>query len=155
MEWALLTHDYSLRYVAENNARGTPLLYTITGVWAALEGSILLWGLILAGYLVFAILRFQDRADDPVVVVATVTGLVVALFFFLLMLGPANPFRTLANWETVETNGWLWVPALLGLNGLASYGLLIQLGRRMAAQPVTAAQAVAAAGEPGSAPAVH
>ena len=66
-----------------------------------------------------------------------------------------NPFRTLANWETVETNGWLWVPTLLGLNGLASYGLLIQLGRRTTPQPVTAAQAVAAAGEPGSAPAVH
>ena len=66
-----------------------------------------------------------------------------------------NPFRTLANWETVETNGWLWVPTLLGLNGLASYGLLIQLGRRTIPRPVTADQAVAAAGEPGSAPAVH
>jgi len=66
-----------------------------------------------------------------------------------------NPFRTLANWDTVEKNGWLWVPALLGLNGLASYALLIQLGRRTTPQPVTAAHAVAAAGEPGSAPAVH
>ena len=66
-----------------------------------------------------------------------------------------NPFRALANWETVETNGWLWVPTLLGLNGVASYGLLIQLGRRTTPQPVTAAPAVAAAGEPGSAPAVH
>ena len=36
MEWALITHDFSIRYVAENNARGTPLLYTITGLWAAL-----------------------------------------------------------------------------------------------------------------------
>ena len=44
MEWALISHDFSIRYVAENNARGTPLLYTITGLWAALEGSILLWG---------------------------------------------------------------------------------------------------------------
>ena len=41
MEWALITHDFSLRYVAENNARATPLLFTITGMWAALEGSIL------------------------------------------------------------------------------------------------------------------
>ena len=51
MEWALISHDFSLRYVAENNARETPLLFTITGLWAALEGSILLWILILAGYL--------------------------------------------------------------------------------------------------------
>ncbi len=93
MEWALLTHDFSLRYVAENNARGTPVLYTITGLWAALEGSILLWGLILAGYLAFAARRFRDRADDALVVVATIVGFVVALFFNVLMLGPANPFR--------------------------------------------------------------
>ena len=31
MEWALISHDFSIEYVAENNARATPLLYTITG----------------------------------------------------------------------------------------------------------------------------
>ena len=45
-------HDFSIKYVAENNARATPLLFTVTGLWAALEGSILLWALILGGYLV-------------------------------------------------------------------------------------------------------
>ena len=52
MEWALVTHDFSLQYVADNNARATPLLFTITGLWAALEGSILLWTLVLGGFLV-------------------------------------------------------------------------------------------------------
>ncbi len=97
MEWALLTHDFSIEYVAENNARATPLLYTITGLWAALEGSILLWALILGGFLAFMARRFRDRAHDPLVAWATLTGLCVALFFFVLMLGPANPFRTLAD----------------------------------------------------------
>jgi len=94
MEWALLTHDFSIRYVAENNARGTPLLFTITGLWAALEGSILLWLLILGGYLAFVAWRFRDRATDPLVAWAMVIGLGVALFFFALTLGPANPFTT-------------------------------------------------------------
>jgi hypothetical protein len=66
-----------------------------------------------------------------------------------------NPFRTLANWESVEANGWLWMPTLLGLIGLTTYWLLIQIGIRMTAPPVTDAHAVAAAGEPGSAPALH
>jgi hypothetical protein len=65
-----------------------------------------------------------------------------------------NPFRTLANWASVEANGWLWVPTLLGLIGLTTYWLLIQMGIRMTAQPVTDVH-VAAAGEPGSAPALH
>jgi cytochrome c-type biogenesis protein CcmF len=96
MEWALLSHDFSIRYVAENNARGTPLLFTITGLWAALEGSILLWLLVLGGYLAFAAHKFRARASDPLVAWATLIGLCVALFFFALVLGPANPFDTLA-----------------------------------------------------------
>jgi hypothetical protein len=66
-----------------------------------------------------------------------------------------NPFRTLANWGTVEANGWLWIPTLFGLIGLTTYWLLIQMGRRMTAQPVSDVHPVAAAGEPGSAPALH
>jgi cytochrome c-type biogenesis protein CcmF len=97
MEWALVSHDFSIRYVAENNARGTPLLFTITGLWAALAGSILLWALILGGYLALVVHKFRRRAADPLVAVAIITGLVVALFFFALMLGPANPFRTLSS----------------------------------------------------------
>lgn len=97
MEWALISHDFSIRYVAENNARGTPLLYTVTGLWASLAGSILLWIVILAGYLAFVAWKFRRRATDPLVAVATITGLAVALFFFALTLGPANPFETLPS----------------------------------------------------------
>jgi cytochrome c-type biogenesis protein CcmF len=96
MEWALLSHDFSLQYVAENNARGTPLLFTITGLWAALEGSILLWLLVLGGFLTFAAHKFRARSTDPLVAWATLVGLAIALFFFALVLGPANPFKTLA-----------------------------------------------------------
>jgi cytochrome c-type biogenesis protein CcmF len=102
MEWALISHDFSLQYVAENNARATPLLFTITGLWAALEGSILLWALVLGGYLAFVAHRFRSRATDPLVAWATIVGLLVALFFFALMLGPANPFKTLS---TVPADG--------------------------------------------------
>jgi cytochrome c-type biogenesis protein CcmF len=102
MEWALVSHDFSLKYVAENNATGTPLLYTVTGLWAALEGSILLWLLVLGGFLTYVAMKFRDRSTDPVVAVATIVGLVVALFFFALVLGPANPFETLS---VVPANG--------------------------------------------------
>ncbi|MGH3452702.1 MAG: heme lyase CcmF/NrfE family subunit, partial [Haloechinothrix sp.] len=93
MEWALVTHDFSLRYVAANGSRATPLLYTVASAWGALEGSILLWGLVLAGYLAVVAWRFRHRAHDPMVAWALASGLVVAAFFFGLMLGPADPFR--------------------------------------------------------------
>ena len=47
MEHALVTHDFSIVFVAENNSKVTPLLYSITGLWSALAGSILLWGFVL------------------------------------------------------------------------------------------------------------
>ncbi|MDQ3758301.1 MAG: heme lyase CcmF/NrfE family subunit, partial [Actinomycetota bacterium] len=97
MQRALLTHDFSLQYVAENNSRSTPVLFSITGMWSALEGSILLWALVLAGYLAAMVRHFRDRATDPLVGWATATAFVVAIFFFGLMLGPANPFREVAG----------------------------------------------------------
>jgi cytochrome c-type biogenesis protein CcmF len=92
MQWALLTDDFSLAYLANNHSRSTPLLFTIATMWGALEGSILLWGLVLAAYLSWVTWRFRDRLDDPLVAWALVAGLLVGAFFFGLMLGPANPF---------------------------------------------------------------
>jgi cytochrome c-type biogenesis protein CcmF len=93
MEHALLTHDFSLTFVADNNSTYTPLLYTITGLWSALAGSILLWAVILAGYATAMVWRFRRRATEPLVAWATLVVYVVAAFFFALMLGPADPFR--------------------------------------------------------------
>ena len=38
---SLLTHDFSVLYVAENNATTTPPFIGAISLWAALEGSIL------------------------------------------------------------------------------------------------------------------
>src|SRR6266851_319433 len=47
---ALLTNDFAIRYVAENSAIQTPVFYKALSLWAADDGSLLLWNLILAGY---------------------------------------------------------------------------------------------------------
>jgi cytochrome c-type biogenesis protein CcmF len=103
MERALITHDFSLTYVADNNSRSTPLLYSITGMWSALAGSILLWALILGGYATAMVWRFKRRADDRLVAWATLVVYVVAAFFFALMLGPADPFSHVSG--AVPSNG--------------------------------------------------
>ena len=94
LELALLTNDFSIEYVARNHARGTPLLFTIAAAWAALEGSIVLWGLVLAGYATWVYRRLQD--DDPIGAAALAVIGAVAIFFFGLMATAANPFTTLA-----------------------------------------------------------
>jgi cytochrome c-type biogenesis protein CcmF len=97
MEHALITHDFSLVFVADNNSTYTPLLYTITGLWSALAGSILLWAFVLAAYASAMVWRFRKRAGDPLVAWATLVVYVVAAFFFGIMLGPADPFKHVAG----------------------------------------------------------
>ena len=97
MERGLITRDFSMAYVAANGSSSTPAIYNFAALWSALEGSILLWGLILSGFTVAVVWKFRARLTDPLVAWALLTMFVVSLFFFGLMLGPANPFRTLAN----------------------------------------------------------
>ena len=47
---SLLTHDFSVAYVARNNATTTPPFYSVISLWAALEGSILFWTLLATGW---------------------------------------------------------------------------------------------------------
>jgi cytochrome c-type biogenesis protein CcmF len=94
MEHALITHDFRLVFVAQNNSTVTPLLYSITGLWSALAGSILLWGLALAAFTAIFCWRYRRLAADPVIRWATLVMYVVSAFFFGLMLAPANPFTT-------------------------------------------------------------
>jgi cytochrome c-type biogenesis protein CcmF len=94
MEHGLVTHDFALVFVAENNSSVTPLIYSITGLWSALAGSILLWGLVLSLFSTIFVLRYRRQASDPVIRWATLVLYVVSAFFFALMVGPANPFRT-------------------------------------------------------------
>ena len=96
MEVALVTHDFHLLYVADNNAKATPLIYSITGLWSALTGSLLLWAFVLATFSALVVWRYRTRAEDDVVRWATLVMYAVSAFFFGLMTGPANPFRTSA-----------------------------------------------------------
>jgi cytochrome c-type biogenesis protein CcmF len=94
MEHALVTHDFNIVFVAENNSKVTPLLYSLTGLWSALAGSILLWGLILTILTAVFVWRYRRLVSDPVIRWATLVLYVVTAFFFGMMVGPANPFVT-------------------------------------------------------------
>ena len=91
LEVGILSHDFSIEYVADNSSSTTPLLFLLAGAWAALEGSIVLWGLVLAAFTYF-VARTVGTDDRLGLVALSVIG-VVALFWFGLMATVANPFR--------------------------------------------------------------
>ena len=95
MEVGLLRDDFSMQYVAANSTRATPWLYKIATLWGALEGSLLLWALVLSGYVTAVSISFRRRIEDRLVAWALLTMLAVCVFFFGLLAAPADPFGTL------------------------------------------------------------
>lgn len=96
MQRALITRDFSMGFVHDHGSSRTPPLFNVATMWSALEGSILLWVLILTGYTVHVARKFRARLTDPLVGMALLVMLFVGAFFFLLILGPANPFTTVS-----------------------------------------------------------
>jgi cytochrome c-type biogenesis protein CcmF len=94
MERALITRDFTVQYVADHGSSRTPALYNVATLWSALEGSLLLWALVLTGYMALVVHKFRRRLGDPLVGWAMLTLLVISGFFFLMLLFPANPFTT-------------------------------------------------------------
>ncbi|MCU1359593.1 MAG: ccmF [Ilumatobacteraceae bacterium] len=99
---ALLTYDFSLAYIQQVGSRSTPMLFNVTALWSALEGSILLWLTVLSGYTAVIMRKYRKRLDDPLVAWALVVMFVVTAFFFLLAFGPADAF---ANGAAGVTDG--------------------------------------------------
>jgi len=91
---ALLTYDFDLQYVQDVGSRSTPTLYNIAALWSALEGSILLWLFVLAGYTAVLMRRYRQRLDDPLIAWTLVVMFVVSAFFFFLAFGPTDVFAT-------------------------------------------------------------
>lgn len=147
------------------------LLFTASLLDATWE--IFFWLLAICGYILFftgapvAAFRLMRPSDAvsfrlrvAVLVLIPIVMLLPDIFFYMWQ--PAgfdmdfsarhllNPFRTLGNWQVVQTQYGLSVPVAVGLTGLLAYMMLIHVGMRMTAQPVTSdpRRSAAAAGEP-------
>ena len=103
MAVSLLNHDFSILYVARNNATTTPPFYSFISLWAALEGSILFWTFLLTGWSSLLLYRYRS-AHPELMPWATATLALVAAFFFAVMTWPSDPFVSVTP-VTVEGNG--------------------------------------------------
>ncbi len=96
MVYALVTHDFSVSYVAHVGSLASPTWVSVVSLWSSLEGSILFWGLILGAYVAVATKMLQDRHPE-MLPDAIGVWLVAAAFFAFLLAGPAQPFVTIPN----------------------------------------------------------
>jgi cytochrome c-type biogenesis protein CcmF len=96
MEYALLTHDFSVSYVAHVGSRSVPTWVSIVSLWSSLEGSILFWGLVMGLYVAVATWRNADQHPEYMPYAVGV-WLACGAFFSFLLAGPAQPFATVPN----------------------------------------------------------
>jgi cytochrome c-type biogenesis protein CcmF len=121
---ALLADDFSLRYVATNSSRATPTFFKVLALWSADEGSLLLWNLVLGGYLAAVAFRFRERRPETFPwALAAMFG--VCAFYLVLVLGPTTPFATLA---TAPADGRGPLPLLQNHPLMAAHPPFLYLG---------------------------
>ncbi len=99
--WSAVHDDFSVLNIAQNSSTLKPLLYKISGTWGNHEGSILLWGLILA---VCGTAVSIAGHNLPSALRARVLGVLggTSCGFLLFALTTSNPFAR------------LWPPAVEG-----------------------------------------
>jgi cytochrome c-type biogenesis protein CcmF len=98
---AMIDSDFHLAYVARFTERALPTGYKLAAFWAGQEGSLLLWGWLIAAMAVIHCGVNWKKVDREQAVTAG-TLAVIGGFFAALMLFAANPF---AMGETVPVDG--------------------------------------------------
>ena len=93
--YALITTDFSLRYVAFNTTRATPIYYRVTGLWGALEGSLMLWEWILIIFSGLVAWLYRDRQPETMPWVLMIFSIISA-FFLVVIAFVSNPFETIS-----------------------------------------------------------
>jgi cytochrome c-type biogenesis protein CcmF len=128
LEIGLLKDDFSIAYIANNSTSTTPLLYKIATAWAALEGSIVLWGVVLAVFVATVYLASKRLGtSDPLGSGALGVMGIVSAFFFGLMLTVSDPFAvcTVAGQVGCSASSvFPWVHTQAALEGFGPNPLL-------------------------------
>ncbi|MFQ5659667.1 MAG: heme lyase CcmF/NrfE family subunit [Gammaproteobacteria bacterium] len=114
LTYSFVINDFSVAYVVLNSNSRLPLMYRISAVWGAHEGSLLLWVLILAVWTTAVTLFSRNLSEIFSARVIGVMGLVSTGFLLFLLL-TSNPFERYlpAAQDGVDLNPLLQDPGLI------------------------------------------
>jgi cytochrome c-type biogenesis protein CcmF len=112
--WSFVQNDFSVAYVAQNSNTHLPLVYRLTALWGAHEGSLLLWLWLLTLYSALAVVwHWETHPRSMPYVIATLA--VVQFGFLALIVFLSSPFTELVPppIEGRELNPLLQDPGLI------------------------------------------
>ena len=92
--YTFVTNDFSVKYVAAHSNSLLPVQYRIAAVWGGHEGSLLLWMLMLGGWMLAVTLFSKRLPEEMLARVLGVMGL-ISVGFLSFTLFTSNPFERL------------------------------------------------------------
>lgn len=113
LEYAYLTRDFSVAYIASTSNSKLPLFYTIAALWGGHEGSLLLWVFILSAFSAVAVwLHWRTQPAIMPYLIAVESS--VMFGFLLLIVFLSSPFERIfpAPIEGKDLNPLLQDPAM-------------------------------------------
>ena len=114
LAYSFIQNDFSVLYVAQHSNSLLPVQYRFAAVWGGHEGSLLLWMLMLSGWMT-AVTLFSKRL--PLEMVSRVLGVMglVSVGFLAFILFTSNPFERLlpAALDGRDLNPLLQDPAMV------------------------------------------
>jgi cytochrome c-type biogenesis protein CcmF len=98
MWFAILSNDYSIKYVQRHSDASMPWYYRLTAFWGGLDGSIMWWVLLLALFSSLAIWLNRERHKILIPYITAILYVVVGFFLFLIIFEkrPFDVFMTAA-----------------------------------------------------------
>ncbi|MDA7850242.1 cytochrome c biogenesis protein CcsA [Acidimicrobiaceae bacterium] len=88
LEIALFIDDFSISYVANYSAKSTPPVYKFASLWGSLDGSILLWNLVLGAYFLIYIKYYKKTSNNTDIKIFTT----IIIFFTSYTIFSSSPF---------------------------------------------------------------
>ncbi|MEW6683308.1 MAG: heme lyase CcmF/NrfE family subunit [Nitrospirota bacterium] len=92
LEYAYLTRDFSVAYVASTSNSKLPLFYTIAALWGGHEGSLLLWVFILSAFSTVAV-WLHWRTQPAIMPYLIAVESAVMFGFLMLIVFLSSPFE--------------------------------------------------------------
>ena len=90
LTYAFIVDDFSIQFVALHSSSDLPIFYKMTAVWGGMEGSLLLWELILSFFTVCVIINYHKINRDVLPYSLIILGF-ISLFLIFLLVGWSNP----------------------------------------------------------------
>ncbi|MHB8611566.1 MAG: heme lyase CcmF/NrfE family subunit [Candidatus Dormibacteraceae bacterium] len=129
LEWALLSHDFSLAYVTEHTDLSTPAALVAAGFYGGQEGSLLYWALVLG---LLGSVSLVASASLGLRLAGYAAGLMAAIltFFLIVLVLVASPFDLLSiippdglGLNPVLRDGGMLIHPPVVLAGFASFAI--------------------------------